>query len=113
MERNNGRVDVRQLTHDVDDVVCRLVVEHSSPRLTVRPTWQEHADLGLAVSELGGEFECGPPKTAIRAVDDVQRKTSKPELLPAGDQELGARVVNIEMHRMEIVRSERAGVLHR
>ena len=62
---------------------------------------------------LGGQFERRPPKTAVRAVDDVQRKASKPELLPAGDQEFGALVVNIEMHRVEIVRSERAGVLHR
>ena len=91
-EGDDGGVDVGQLAHDLDDAVGGLVVEDPAPGLAVGAAGQQHADLGLAVGQLGRQLERGPAEAAVRAVDDVERQAGQPEALPALHEHLGPAV---------------------
>ena len=101
----------RQLAHDVDDAIRRLVVEDPPPGPSVGAPGQEDADLGLPVGQLGGQLERGPPQAAVGAVDDVERQAGEPHPLPPLDEDLGPLVVDVEVHGPEVVGHQGAGVL--
>ena len=112
VEGNDRGIDVRKLTHDVDDPVRRLVVQDPPPRLAVRAPRQEQADLGLPIGELSGQLQCGPPEASIRAVDHVEWEPCQAELPPAGDEKVRPLLVDVEVHRTQVVRCEGPGVLN-
>ena len=81
-EGHDGGVDVGELAHDVDDAVGGLVVEDRRQRLAVGAAREQHAHLGLAVGQLGGQLQGGPAEPAVGALDDLERQAGQPEVAP-------------------------------
>ena len=104
VEGDDGGAHVGHLAHHGGDAVGRAVVEEPPPPGGVAPPGQEHGALGVPVGHgVGHQLDGGPRQAPVGALDDVERQPGEPEPPPLVLELAGHLVVDVEVHRPQVV----------
>ena len=113
VEGNDCRRNVRNAADSVCNAVCGAVVEHSLRAAMKRAAREQHGALGLAVGDdIRDIFERRAFETAVAALENIEREVRETQPAPLLLELLGGGGVDVEMHGAQLVRPQRASVLH-